>query len=179
MMSIVGQNMATLRSFMMLASFTYLHKAVRRTRLYSILNNTMNMPSSSIENAITESPSIHGRRSVYEILSQFPELDMSSSSESTMTSRLLRDNQSLDKWAHRPANLILAWLVISIPLVIWVCGWLPLLVHWLLTRDVGYRICVATATKYAWRFTAQTDLDSLRNIYADGLDIWLESHQPE
>jgi len=55
---------------------------------------------------------------------EFPEAEFSHS-KSTTISKSSFSPKSFYKWLHIPSNLTLAWLLISIPLVIWVHYYLP------------------------------------------------------
>lgn len=81
-------------------------------------------------------------------------------------------------WIHIPTRLTLAWLHISIPLVIWVCHQSPIQFT-LLIGELGYWICVTSTTEYAGRLLALATMGSLPNIHANGFGIRLESNQRE
>ncbi|KAI9695060.1 MAG: hypothetical protein M1820_008953 [Bogoriella megaspora] len=74
-----------------------------------------------------------------------------------MASRPLHDRQSLDMWVHTPTGLTLAWLAISIPLVIWDTGYVMLRpltmpggsLHWPVW--VPYEIYMRTDFIYGWK----------------------------
>lgn len=110
--------------------------------------------------------------------SEFPERGISPSRSRTRSEGSCDYTGSV-KWAHAPARLTLTWLLIGIPLVVWVRCQLLLSVCSLLTRNLGRRIRATATNEYAWRFPPLAVLGALRNSHANGLPIWLEGHRGE
>ncbi|KAE9368776.1 hypothetical protein N431DRAFT_470463 [Stipitochalara longipes BDJ] len=81
----------------------------------------------------------------------------SSYSKATMPSNTSLEPKNFEKWVHTPTNLTLAWLLISIPLVIWDIGFVLLRplsmtggsLHWPLW--LPYELYMQADYMYSWQ----------------------------
>jgi hypothetical protein len=148
----------------MLKSFLYILDKYRRHRICSLQRGLIRVYISfSILSAFSSSLTnlrLPIGMSQQRTTSEFSRPDISPS-ESTTPLKDIRGCKSFGKWTHIPANITLVWLLVSIPLVLWVRHQLLLPAYTLLIRDLGHRICATAAIEYARRLPPLADLESL------------------